>query len=307
MREAKRSALLALLPARAPTAALPRLIEGVRTEYGTRELVEYAVAPGERIRAFLLSPPGRRRRRPGVIASHQHARQYWLGKSEPAGLSQNAMYAYGVDLCRRGFVVLCPDHLGFEERQAGEIARREGTAPEGREAEAVLFAEFLLRGSSLAAKYLFDLCQGLDVLAQDERVDPDRLGVIGHSLGGQTALWLAFYDERVRAAFSSCGFSTLAAIQRHRIPHNFAAYVPGLLTVGDIDDVVASIAPRAFGMSHGSEDAIFPSEGVRQVVRRARAVFDPGSFLAIAFRGPHCFPDAVKRRAVAFLRRHLGA
>lgn len=279
----------------------------MRTDYGTRELVEYAVAPGERVRAFVLSPPGRRTRRPGVIASHQHAGQYWLGKSEPAGLSANAMYHYGVDLCRQGCVVLCPDHLGFEERQPSEIERREGTAPEGRENEAVLFADCLLRGSSLAAKYLFDLCQGLDVLAQDERVDADRLGAIGHSLGGQTALWLAFYDERVRAAFASCGFSTLAAIQRRRIPHNFAAYVPGLLTVGDIDGVVAGVSPRAFGMSHGTEDAIFPMEGVRQVTRRARGAFAPGKLLAVTFRGAHSFPDAVKRRAYAFLRRHLGA
>lgn len=307
MRRARKAALLALFPTRRPVAPALRLLDGVRTDYGTREFVEYAVAPGERVRAFLLSPPGRRRRRPGVIASHQHAGQYWLGKSEPAGLSANAMYHYGVELCRQGCVVLCPDHLGFEERQPGEIERREGTAPDGRENEAVLFADCLLRGSSLTAKYLFDLCQALDVLAQDERVEAARLGAIGHSLGGQTALWLAFYDERVRAAFSSCGFSTLEAIQRHRIPHNFAAYLPGLLGVGDMGDVVAGVAPRAFGMSHGTRDPIFPVEGVRQIERRARTAFAPGYFLGIASRGPHCFPESVRRRAYAFLRRHLGA
>jgi len=70
---------------------------------------------------------------------------------------------------------------------------------------------------------------------------------------------------------------------------------------------VAGVAPRAFGMSHGTEDAIFPMEGVRQVTRRARGAFAPGKFLAVTFRGPHCFPGAVKRRAYAFLRRHLGA
>jgi dienelactone hydrolase len=305
-RRAERAALLALLPPRDCVAPEPRRIEGVRTDYGTREVVEYAVAPGERVRALLLSPAGPRRRRPGVLASHQHAGQYFLGKSEPAGLSANAMFHYGLDLCRRGFVVICPDHLGFEERQPREIDRREGRIPEGREYESLLLADCLLRGSSLTAKYLFDMCQALDVLQEDERVDRDRLGVIGHSLGGQTTLWHAFYDERVQAAFASCGFSTLAAVQEHRIPHNFAAYLPGLLNVGDVGDVVAGIAPRAFGMSHGTLDGLFPMEGVHEVRRRAAAAFPKGRLLSILFRGAHGFPDAVKTRAYAFLRRHLG-
>ncbi len=303
----RHASILALFPARQPVPPRPRVIEGVKTDYGRRELVEYAVAPGERVRAFLLVPDGGRRRRSGVLASHQHAGQYWLGKSEPAGLSSNAMYHYGVDLCRQGHVVICPDHLGFEERQAREIDRREGVLPEGRENESLLFADCVLHGSSLTAKYLFDMAQALDVLQQHPQVDRDRLGVIGHSLGGQTALWHAFHDERVRVAFSSCGFSTLAAVQKHRIPHNFASYLPGLLQVGDIDDVVASLAPRAFGMSHGTQDPIFPMEGVRQVQRRARSAFPKDRFLSIVFRGAHSFPAAVKRRAYAFLRRHLGS
>jgi dienelactone hydrolase len=302
-----RASILELFPARQAVPPRPAVVEGVKTDYGTRELLEYAVATEERVRAFLLVPSGRKTPRPGVLASHQHAGQYWLGKSEPAGLSSNAMYHYGVDLCRQGYVVLCPDHLGFEERQAREIDRREGVAPEGRENESLLLADCLLHGSSLTAKYLFDMLQALDVLQQHPQVDPDRLGVIGHSLGGQTALWHAFHDERVRVAFASCGFSTLAAVQKHRIPHNFASYLPGLLEVGDIDDVVASIAPRAFGMSHGTQDPIFPMEGVRQVQRRARGAFPKDRFLSIVFRGSHSFPAAVKRRAYAFLRRHLGS
>lgn len=305
-RRLRQAAILKLFPPRQPVPPEVRVLEGVRTEYGTRELIEYAVAPRERVRALLLLPAGRRQRRPAVLASHQHAGQYWLGKSEPAGLSAKPMFHYGLELCRQGYVVICPDHLGFEERQPREIDRREGVAAEGREHESLLLADCLLHGSSLTAKYLFDMCQALDVLQEHEQVDRDRLGVIGHSLGGQTALWHAFYDERVRAAFASCGFSTLAAVQKHGIPHNFAAYLPGLLNVGDIDDVVAGIAPRAFGMSHGTQDAIFPMCGVRQVQRRARASFPRGRFLSIVFKGPHCFPDVVKRRAYAFLRRHLG-
>jgi len=111
----------------------------------------------------------------------------------------------------------------------------------------------------------------------------------------------------VRVAFASCGFSTLATVQKHRIPHNFASYLPRLLEVGDLDDVVASIAPRAFGMSHGAKDPLFPMDGVRRIQSRAREVFPDSNFMSIVFRGAHCFPDVVKRRAYAFLSRHLDA
>jgi dienelactone hydrolase len=299
-----RAALLRLFPPRQAIPPKPRVLSRAKTEYGSREVIDYAVAPGERIRAFLLVPGGSARRRAGILASHQHAGEYWVGKSEPAGLAGRKMYHYGVELCRRGYLVLCPDHLGFEERYL-PISIRKDTASEGREQESLLFANCLLHGSSLTAKYLFDMLQAFDVLAADDRVDPDRLGVVGHSLGGQTALWHAFYDKRVRVAFASCGFSTLASVQRHRIPHNLASYLPGLLQVGDIDDAVACIAPRAFGMSHGTRDPLFPMEGVRHIQSRARRVFPEHSFLSLVFRGSHSFPSAVKRSAYAFLRRHL--
>lgn len=301
-----RDLLLRLFPPRVAVPPALRVIERTKTDYGVRETVSYAVARSERVRAYLLVPRGRGRR-PAILASHQHAGQYAFGKSEPAGLAGDAAQHTGVELCRRGFVVLCPDHLGFEERRPRRVARFEGTASGEREQESLLLADQLLLGSSLAAKYLFDLQQAIDVLATDRRVDAERMGAIGHSLGGQTVLWLAFHDARVRAAFSSCGFSTLAAVQARRIPHNFASYVPGLLRVGDLDDVVAGIAPRAFGMSHASDDPIFPMEGVRRVHRRARAAFPRGRSLRIVFRGGHAFPAPVRLRAYDFLARHLDA
>lgn len=304
-----------LFPPREPVAPQLRRLGAEATAWGERRLIEYAVEPGERVRAYLLVPQaliGRprnapRRVAPAVIAAHQHNGQFHLGKAEPAGLRGPAMYHYGVDLCRRGFVVLCPDHLAFEERVARP--RPPGSnlpANLDRKFEAFCLGDQLLRGRSLAAKYVFDLCQAIDVLESIDVVDPRRIGVFGHSLGGQCAMWLAFYDRRVRAAFSSCGFSTLAAVQRDQIPHNLASYLPGLLTVGDVDDAVAAIAPRAFGMSHGRRDAIFPLDGVRAIHRAARRAFPRDRLLTILFDGPHSLPSDVKARAYAFLERHLG-
>jgi hypothetical protein len=97
----------------------------------------------------------------------------------------------------------------------------------------------------------------------------------------------------------------MRSVQKEQIPHNFAVYVPGLLTIGDIDDVVAGIAPRAFGMSHGLQDRFFPMEGVRQIHAKAKKVFQKNKLLTILFDDVHCFPASVKRQAYAFLKKHL--
>jgi len=37
-------------------------------------------------------------------------------------------------------------------------------------------------------------------MCQHDRVDPARIGMIGHSLGADTTIWAMPFDERTRAA-----------------------------------------------------------------------------------------------------------
>ena len=102
-------------------------------DFGTHivQLVRYDVEKDENISAYLLLPKNLKDKNPAILASHQHGGEYYLGKSEPAGLSKNSMYHYGLDLCRRGYVVLCPDHLGFEDRRPPEYKRVENAHIDG--------------------------------------------------------------------------------------------------------------------------------------------------------------------------------
>jgi dienelactone hydrolase len=278
----------------------------------TRTRVTYAAEPGERVAAWLLQPVGSPPQSgwPGVLAIHQHAGVYELGKSEPAGLSADPMYHYGLDLCRRGYVVLCPDQLCFEERRPPEVQRKANPQLDGDRYERFEFTRRLLNGACLQTKYLHDLSCALDVLAGWPGVDAARLGAIGHSLGGQQTLWFTWYDERVRAAVSSCGFGLIQTILRDGINHNFALYVPGMLEVGDMDALVADMAPRPFMLTAGVDDRIFPIDGVRAIADRATAAYAQAGaaerFQAQIFEGTHSLPAEVKARAYAFLDQWLG-
>ncbi|MBW3598861.1 MAG: hypothetical protein KY475_16500, partial [Planctomycetes bacterium] len=83
------------------------------------ERVSYEVEPDDRVPAFVLIPDSASADRPapGVCIWHQHNGQWHLGKSEPAGLAGNPMHHTGVALAGEGYVVLCPDALGFEDRE----------------------------------------------------------------------------------------------------------------------------------------------------------------------------------------------
>jgi dienelactone hydrolase len=295
-----------LLGVEIPDVPLDAEIEAEeRLEGLTRRLVRYNVAEGERIGAYLLIPDSARAKTPGILAIHQHAGQFDLGKSEPAGLTSDPMYHYGMDLARRGYVVLCPDLLAFEERQTPKWCRP-GDGPWYERFEAM---RLFLEGSSLQAKYLADLVKGLDYLTSLDFVDPERIGAIGHSLGGQETLWLTWFDPRVKAGVSSCGFGLMRAVIRDGINHNMAAYVPGFLSLGDTDLIAAGIAPRAFFFSAGDEDGIFPIDSVRKIAASVEAVYDrlghPENTEYVEFHGGHGLPDEVKAQAYAFLDAHL--
>jgi dienelactone hydrolase len=290
-----------------------RLTVGSRIDEGTstRALIAYDVEAGERVSAWLLMPQGTPppEGRPAILAIHQHDNHFDLGKAEPAGLAGNAMYAYGQELCQRGYVVLCPDLLCFEDRRPTHAVRQTKSALDDAGYERFEFTRRVLAGCCLQTKYLHDLRCALDLLASLPGVNRERLGVIGHSLGGLEALWLMWYDARITAAVSSCGFGLLRTLVRDGINHGFATYVPGILEICDLDALVGALAPRAFLLTAGETDPLFPIDGVRSIVEKAQHQYMqagmPERFGAIVFPAGHSFPDDVKAQAYGFLDHWL--
>jgi len=301
---AKSQAIRALIGERQPHPLHLEEISSEALSWGTRELIEYNTTAEERIQAYLLKPLSAHSRNIGILAAHQHNGDWELGKSEVAGIAGNPDCQYGRELCERGYTVICPDYLGFEDRGPSGGLRPYENSPRDRAWEEMDFCIQLMHGSSLCSKYIFDSCQALDVL-ETAHVQPSYFGAIGHSMGGQTAMWTAFFDSRIQAAFASCAMSLTELLLKNRINHNLAAFLPGLLRIGDIDDVVAGIAPRAFGMSSGTEDPMFPMEGVHRIHAKATLAFPDHHFLGLIFEDKHNFQPAIREQAYAMLDRYL--
>jgi dienelactone hydrolase len=206
-----------------------------------RTAIRYPSPDGDSIPAQLLTPPGDGPL-PAVLVHHQHNSEHWLGKSEPAGRAGDPLQAFGPALARRGVVVLAPDSLGFEDR------RRHAHGVEPHPADGPLhhneLTYRLLEGDTLMRKVLADSASALSALAGLSEVDAQRIGMLGHSYGGNTVLFHAPLDDRVRFACASGA----AASYRERMTLGtgieLAQVIPRFLERFEIHDLVACMAPR---------------------------------------------------------------
>ena len=300
-----RTRLLQLLGEVPPTR--PALAaEGVeRVDLGdvVREKITYTVEPGERVPAFVLLPEKGSGRLPAILCHHQHGGEYEVGKDGPAGLASSADQHYALELARRGYVTMVFDALCFNERQdaSGKL--------KGRDYEYYEAMYRITEGKSMQGKYVWDARRALDYLETRPEVDASRLGMIGHSLGGQETLFTTAIDTRIRAAVSSCGFGSLRTLKRDRIDHNAALYVPGLANNGDYGAVLALVAPRPYLVAARTEDPIFPKDGIEETVaagRRAYAGMGATNRLATFYEaGTHEFSPTMREAAYAWLDQWL--
>lgn len=275
------------------------IVEEVDKGSYIQQLIEYNVEIDERVKSYLLIPKSVNENVPGVLAIHQHGGVWRLGKSEVVGIEGDAMFAYGVDLVKRGFVVIAPDLLCFEDRIDEDFKKDKN---HNKAYERLKFCEYIQNGSSLQTKYIHDLSVAIDVLENLNFVNGD-IGVIGHSLGGQESVWITWFDDRVKACASSCGIGLISDIFKNKILHNFALYVPGLAKVCDMDELINQISPRPIFITSGIDDEHhFPIKGINQIENMNK--FNP-NFISLKFEGGHSFEDAEKNRVYNWLEREL--
>jgi hypothetical protein len=261
-----------------------------------RRKVTLAAETGDRLPAFLLVPKSRAGRLPAVICLHPTSRE--LGKAIPAGLGGPPDQHYAADLAERGYVALAPDYVNMGEYRFD--AYRAGYA-------------------SASMKGIWNHMRCVDLLRSLPEVDGERIGVIGHSLGGHNAAFLAAFDGRVKCVVSSCGFCSFPTYMKGNLAGwSHDGYMPRIRTLYHLDpaqvpfdfgEVLAAIAPRAFLASAPEGDTNFDAQGVRDCIAAARPVYEllgAGNRLKAVYPSArHEFPADARRTAYAWMDEFL--
>lgn len=245
----------------------------------------------------------------GVVALHGTTAQ---GLRQTVGLPGAPEKAYLDHLCRRGFAVVAPEHFVSGSRIPSEgpydTKRFYDKHPEW----------------TAVGKFTYEHSIAVDILADLPEVDASRLGVMGHSLGGHGAYFLAAYDERLKAAVCNCGGSFF----RHNpqmenwardhwyiyFRHLRESLLRGEAPPIDMHEIIALIAPRAFLDVSAWND---PQGHVATQRQRALMLLklgelyglleQPQNFSFYIHGKGHTVPPDSQELIYAFLKEHLAA
>ena len=259
----------------------------------------------DRVPAFLYLPATKadddaKKQRPAMLVLHQTHR---LGKGDVDWEQGRTNRCIASELAARGYIVLAPDYPSFGDYTFDFAAMYKAG-----------------RYGSGSMKGIFNHMRAIDLLQARDDVDGKRIGVIGHSLGGHNAMFLAVFDTRVKVIVSSCGWTPLHNYYDGKIAGwTSDRYMPRLRDVYKLDpdrvpfdfyEVVAALAPRPFYSCSPTRDSNFDVNGVKKATAKAKMIYKLlGAEENLVVEHPdsgHDFPPDSREAAYRFIDAALG-
>ncbi|RNC65640.1 alpha/beta fold hydrolase [Proteiniphilum sp. X52] len=245
--------------------------DSMKTTDYTRYTIRFTVAENEDLPAYLYLPAcNSADKHPAMLVLHSTGD---LGKGIVDGQGNLPNRAIAKELAERGYVVIAPDYPGFGDLKDYDFEND--------------------RYESGTMKGVVNHIRCVDLLQKLDQVDPDRIGVIGHSLGGHNALFVAAFDPRLKVVVSSCGWTqfeyydigpSAEKLYGGRLgPWAQDRYMPLIRTKYQLDqnkipfnfhEIIALIAPRVFISNSPLNDKNFEVRGVREGIRKASVVYE---------------------------------
>lgn len=255
-----------------------------RDGYEARK-IRFNLSEWSRVPAYLLVPEGKGPF-PAIVLLHDHGAHFSIGKEKMVrpfhvapevmeDADQWASQCYdgqyvGDYLARNGYVVLAVDALFW-----GERGRKEGTSYDAQQA---LASNFLQMGASWGAFINVDDMRSAEFLASLPFVDKKRVGSLGFSMGAYRSWMLAALTDVVRASASICWMNTTEHLMTLTNNQNkggsaYAMLIPALRRYLDYPHVASIACPKPTLFFNGTQDKLFPIEGVRDAYREMEAVW----------------------------------
>ena len=258
--------------------------------------ISYRSDAKTRVGAYLFIPPlAEGRKAPAILCLHQTTS---IGKMEPAGLGPKVNLHYALHLASRGYVTLAPDYPSF-----GEYKYDFKEPPYG----------------SGSMKAICDNIRAVDLLVSLPQVDGEKLGCIGHSLGGHNAIFTAVFEPRLKVIVSNCGFTSFPKYYGGKLAGwTSNRYMPRIASVYnndpkqapfDFPELIGALAPKAFLAIAPLHDDNFEHSGVDDCIAAARPIYQlHGSAGNLVLEHPDCahdFPEPSRKIAYEFFDRYL--
>ena len=166
------------------------------------------------------------------------------------------------------------------------------------------------RGYSSAAAETWNCIRALDYLETRPEVDKERFGVTGRSGGGAYSWWISAIDERIKVAVPVAGITSL---RNHVVDGCVEGHCDCMYPVNtyrwDFPMIAALVAPRPLLISNTDKDTIFPLDGVYEVHKKTRKIYQLlGAEDKLGLQiteGPHKDTQVLRVHAFAWFDRFL--
>ena len=221
----------------------PKVIQSIPQDGYTLEEITIQTLHDRRAHAWVAMPKSPKGKVPAVLALHGH------NTSGEQIVKGEGLYWYGKALAEMGYAVIAPD-IGSHDLQ---------------------HADWTLMGERT-----WDAIRCIDYILGRPEVDPKGIAVCGLSLGGETTMYVAAMDERVKIADSAGWLTTIENTKNGHCPcWNF----PGLEESFEFSDIFSLIAPRPLVCEIGEQEKApggFPVPFAKKAfeeIKRAYKVF----------------------------------
>lgn len=268
------------------------VLERKQLPFGYRQKIRYHTDnPQQWVHAWLFLPFDDETPAPAILCLHQTTR---IGKDEPAGLGGKENLHYAYELAERGFVTLAPDYPSFGDSLDYDFE-----------------ADDYISGTM---KAIYDNIRAVDLLQSLSQVQDDKVGCIGHSLGGHNTMFTAAFEPRIKAMVSCCGFTRFHKYYGGKLKGwTSSRYMPKIDSdynndpdevPFDFPEIIGTFAPRAFLSVSPVRDSNFEVSGVKDSIAAAKPVyelFDAADNLRVIYPDcEHDFPPDARETAYKF-------
>lgn len=125
---------------------------------------------------------------------------------------------------------------------------------------------------TLIGERVWDISRTIDWALETLPVDGTNIIMTGNSGGGTATIYAGAIDTRISISMpgaSFCPFIPSIGV----INHCACNYNPGILNLGDMQDIAGLTAPRLFHAINGNQDPIFPIEATREAMKELKTIY----------------------------------
>jgi cephalosporin-C deacetylase-like acetyl esterase len=236
--------------------------------------------PGALVPCYLLVPDNIKGKLPVAITLQGHNA---MGFSSSVGRVLNhdtldydtGRGTFAIQAVKSGFVALAIEQRGMGERKAVNTFERRVNLNNGSCYYEAMTA--LTLGRTLVGERVWDISKAIDMLANFDCCDTDKIVITGNSGGGTASYYAACYDQRIKICAPSCGVCSYPQ-SILKFYHCSCNYIPKAYKYFDMQDLACLIAPNNLILVAGKNDTAFLVDGVKTAYSTMQEIYQKAGY-----------------------------